>query len=400
MACPPSPSPASWSSLIAPSTRAARDFPKARSCSWTRRAWWTSATLARLISHTERAQSKLVLVGDPEQLGEIEAGGLFRAIADRAEPIHLDEVNRHRHELDRVAVRRIREGEGREALGLYESGERVTVAPNAEARREAMVHDWHEAFEQGEGAVMVAKRNVDVEKLNAMAREVRKQAGQLGADEIEVGDARFAPGDLIITRVNDRSAAIYNRERWRIAEVDAKKGSAVLEGIDQARTVEVGADYLVQTDPHSEAPAIQHAYAVTTYSAQGSTFERAFGSGAASLRPRDWKLLRSQLYVKPRKSHDHLNLLAKINRRVAAHERSVSSFCHATFLGKCGKEGQSKVFVEKGESAPFEMPYLVGPIDLSGILRQSHEHFLRVEEGKPEEELDVAELNEELKRRP
>jgi conjugative relaxase-like TrwC/TraI family protein len=194
-----------------------------------------SATLARVISHAERAQAKLVLVGDPEQLGEIEAGGLFRAVADRAEPIHLDEVIRHRYELDRVAAKRIREGEGREALGLYESGERVTVAPNAEARREAMVRDWHEAFERGEDAVMIAKRNVDVEKLNAMAREVRKQAGKLGADEIEVGEARFAAGDLIITRVNDRSIAIYNRERWRIAEVDAKRGSAVLEGIDQAR---------------------------------------------------------------------------------------------------------------------------------------------------------------------
>jgi conjugative relaxase-like TrwC/TraI family protein len=235
-----------------------------------------SAMLARLTAHAERAEAKLVLVGDPEQLGEIEAGGLFRAVADRTDPIRLDEVIRHEHELDRVAAKRIREGEGREALGLYQSGERVTVAPNAEARREAMVRDWHEAFERGEDAVMVAKRNADVEKLNATAREVRREAGKLGADQIEVGEARFAAGDRVITRVNDRAADIYNRERWRIAEVDPEKGSAVLEGIDQARRVEVGADYLARTNPHSEAPALEHAYAVTTYSAQGSTFERAF----------------------------------------------------------------------------------------------------------------------------
>jgi ATP-dependent exoDNAse (exonuclease V) alpha subunit len=43
--------------------------------------------LARLIEHAERAEAKLVLVGDHEQLGEIEAGGLFRAVADRSEPI-------------------------------------------------------------------------------------------------------------------------------------------------------------------------------------------------------------------------------------------------------------------------------------------------------------------------
>jgi hypothetical protein len=235
-----------------------------------------SATLARLVSHAEAAEAKLVLVGDPEQLGEIEAGGLFRAIADRTEPVHLDEVIRHEHELDREAAKRIREGEGREALHLYRSSERVTIAADAEARREAMVRDWDESFERGEDAVMIAKRNSEVAKLNAMAREVRKQAGKLGDQEIEVGEARFAAGDHVITRVNDRAADIYNRERWQIAEVDAEQRRVVLQGVDQAKRVEVGAEYLARTNPHSEAPALEHAYAVTTYSAQGATVERAF----------------------------------------------------------------------------------------------------------------------------
>ncbi len=183
---------------------------------------------------------------------------------------------RHEHELDREAAKRIREGEGREALRLYRSEERVTIAPDAEARREAMVRDWHESFERGEDAVMIAKRNVEVQKLNAMAREVRKQAGKLDAEEIEVGEARFAAGDQVITRVNDRTADIYNRERWQLAEVDAEQRRIVLEGIDQAKRVEVGAEYLARTNPHSDAPALEHAYAVTTYSAQGSTVDRAF----------------------------------------------------------------------------------------------------------------------------
>ncbi|HYC81676.1 MAG TPA: MobF family relaxase, partial [Solirubrobacterales bacterium] len=63
-----------------------------------------SASLARLIGHADQAQAKLVLVGDPEQLSEVEAGGVFAAIAKRSEPIHLDEVIRHRHELDREAA--------------------------------------------------------------------------------------------------------------------------------------------------------------------------------------------------------------------------------------------------------------------------------------------------------
>ncbi len=235
-----------------------------------------SARLARLIDHAEQAQAKLVLVGDPEQLGEIEAGGLFRAIAERTDPVHLDEVIRHEHKVDREATKLIRKGEGGDALGLYVSKERVTVAPNSDAMRAAMVADWHEAYERGEDAVMIAKRNRDVERLNATAREIRRQEEKLGAEEIEVGDACFAAGDQVITRVNDRQAEIYNRERWQVAEVDAAQRRVVLDGIDQARRVEVEADYLARTNRYSDAPALEHAYAVTTYSAQGTTADQAF----------------------------------------------------------------------------------------------------------------------------
>ncbi len=131
-----------------------------------------SEDMATLIGHAEAAEAKLVLIGDPQQLGAIEAGGLFSAIADRTDPIVLDEVIRHNHDLDRDAAKRIREGEGREALSLYRSAERVTVAPDAEQRREAMVEDWWRSYSQGEDALMVAKRNAEVERLNATAREV------------------------------------------------------------------------------------------------------------------------------------------------------------------------------------------------------------------------------------
>ena len=272
-----------------------------------------SAILARVVSHAERSEAKLVLIGDPEQLGEIEAGGLFRALADRSESIRLDEVIRHRHELDREAAKRIRDGEGREALDLYRSSERVTIAPDAEARREAMVADWHQSFERGDDAVMIAKRNAEVAKLNAMAREVRKQEGKLGAQEIEVGEARFAAGDRVITRVNERQSDIYNRERWRVAEVDAEQRRVVLEGVDQAKRVELGAEYLARTNPHSEAPALEHAYAVTTYSAQGATVDRAFVMADPSMD-------KQELYVATSRAREQTYLYATPEIQVEREE--------------------------------------------------------------------------------
>ncbi|MGN6259028.1 MAG: MobF family relaxase [Solirubrobacterales bacterium] len=181
-----------------------------------------SRSLARLIDHAQEADAKLVLIGDPAQLGEIEAGGLFAAIAKRTEPVMLDEVIRHRHELEREGAKLIREGQGREALSIYEGAQRVTVSDDPAARREAMVADWWESYSRGEDALMIAKRNAEVAELNAMARARAKAEGRVRGEEIEVGKARFAKGDQIITRINDQRAGIYNRERWRVAEVDAK----------------------------------------------------------------------------------------------------------------------------------------------------------------------------------
>jgi conjugative relaxase-like TrwC/TraI family protein len=176
-----------------------------------------SRSLARLIHHAQAAEAKLVLIGDPEQLGEIEAGGLFAALARRAESVVLDEVIRHRYELEREGAKLIREGQGREALSIYEGAQRVTVSDDPAARRAAMVEDWWQQFKRGKDALMIAKRNAEVGELNAMARGKAKAEGRLRGEEIKVGKARFAKGDRIITRINDRKANIYNRAvgKWR-----------------------------------------------------------------------------------------------------------------------------------------------------------------------------------------
>ena len=50
----------------------------------------------------------------------------------------------------------------------------------------------------------------------------------------------------------------------------------VLDGIDTRGRVCVDAVYLGRVNPYNEAPALEHAYAVTTYSAQGTTVDRAY----------------------------------------------------------------------------------------------------------------------------
>ncbi|MEK6250486.1 MAG: MobF family relaxase [Actinomycetota bacterium] len=253
-----------------------------------------SATLARLIDHTDRAGAKLVLVGDPKQLPELEAGGLFGALADRGDPIYLREVIRHHHELDRDAARRIREGRGAEAFELYRAENRVVVAPDSDARREALVSDWWASFSTGADALMITQRNSEVERLNAMARELLHEHGSLGQAEIEVGGQGFAAGDQVVTRVNAPADGVGNRMRWEVAEVDAERHSVTLDCLDQERRVTLERDYLEQVNPSSGAPALEHGYAANLYIAQGSTVDTAFVCADASMSQADYYVAMSR----------------------------------------------------------------------------------------------------------
>lgn len=235
-----------------------------------------SQSLARLIDHADRAEAKLVLIGDPAQVGEIKAGGLFAAIARRIDPVQLDQVIRHRHELDREAAKLIREGQGSEALDRYTREGRVVVAPDHELRREAIVSDWRQAKQRGEDALMIAKLNSERERLNQRAREAMRAEGRFGAEEIEIGGRRFAVGDEVITRVNDQRAQIFNRERWRVDAVDVENRRLRLAGIDTDRQVGVDSGYLERVNPADGAPALEHGYAVTIYQAQGTTLDSAY----------------------------------------------------------------------------------------------------------------------------
>ncbi|MBS1679263.1 MAG: relaxase domain-containing protein [Actinobacteria bacterium] len=255
-----------------------------------------SATLARLIDHAREAEAKLVLIGDPAQLGEIEAGGLFASIVSRVDPVFLDEVIRHNHDLDREGARRIREAHGAEAVEVYRSEGRVVVSPDPGARREEMVRDWWCSFREGEDALMIVKRNAEVERLNALARQVMKAEGRLGEREIVVGEGRFAVGDQVITRVNDHRAEVHNRERWRVEAIDAE-GHVALAGVDGERRVAVEEAYLARTNPNDGSPALQHAYAATTYQAQGSTVDRAYVMADPSMD-------RQELYVAASRSRE------------------------------------------------------------------------------------------------
>jgi hypothetical protein len=111
--------------------------------------------------------------------------------------------------------------------------------------------------------------------------------------------------------------------------------------------------------------------------------------------------LRQQLTVRPRHPHNHMKLLASVNRRVAKVESSVSPHCQVIFISADDRSsGGSMAFLEHGESVPFRYPSILMGIDLSYVAENFHQSVLDTRAGASDDfALDPDEVNKNLKRR-
>jgi conjugative relaxase-like TrwC/TraI family protein len=230
--------------------------------------------LAALADLVEGCEGKLVLIGDPRQIGAVGPGGLYGHLTNETEPILLTEIRRQRDRLDRYVVELAHEGRGSDALDVLAMRERLVIADTLPEALDAQALDWHRRFAVGEDAVMIARRTRDVAELNERARQLLAADGRLGREVLSVGDHEFAVGDRVVTRVN--TAKVSNRERWDVVGVDRARQQLHLRHLaDSERGATLERRYLDRVTKAGE-PAIQHAYALTTYTTESKTFDSAF----------------------------------------------------------------------------------------------------------------------------
>lgn len=230
----------------------------------------------RLVQHTNEVEAKLVLVGDDRQLPEIDAGGVFRSLADKVGAIELHQVHRQAEAWDREALADLRRGDvGRWADEYRERG-RVVARPNAYDLRNTLVDDWWEAARAPDvDAVMIAHRRADVTDLNALARDRMHRAGRLGEEDLEAGGRAFAVGDRVVTRHNNQRLGVVNGTRGEVVGLDMDQRSATVR-TDKGEERELAARYL-------DEGWLDHAYALTAHTAQGATVDRSFVLGSDGL---------------------------------------------------------------------------------------------------------------------
>jgi conjugative relaxase-like TrwC/TraI family protein len=237
----------------------------------------------QLIELTERYSTKLVLVGDPHQLPEIEAGGLFADLVDTLPAARLVGNRRQRAGWERAALAELRDGDVHTAVASYAKHGRVRIADNGEELNSRLLEDYRSLrATSGPGQVLVvASSRADARRLNRVLRAALVDDGTLGPDELEVavgdnGSTRgYRAGDEVVVTSNDYRRALLNGTRGQVSAVDIYAGTVTVR-LGDGRDVTLGRRYL-------RTGRLAHAYALTAHKAQGMTVEVALLWGSAAL---------------------------------------------------------------------------------------------------------------------
>lgn len=169
--------------------------------------------LPRLLGEVERTGAKAVLVGDPKQLPEIAAGGLFAALTERQPVIELKDNRRQQHEWEIEALRQLRYGDTTRVLDAYLQHDRITVGYDAHHTKTLLLGDWWAANVRGDDAVMLAGRRADVAELNMCGHVRAEAAGYLHGPTLAVGGVAIRAGDKVMMLRNDRRVRVSNGNR-------------------------------------------------------------------------------------------------------------------------------------------------------------------------------------------
>jgi ATP-dependent exoDNAse (exonuclease V) alpha subunit len=222
--------------------------------------------LQRVLDHAESGGAKVVLVGDPCQLPEIDAGGAFAGLASRLDPMSLTANRRQRDLWERDALDELRHGDTDRAFDAYVAHGRVHQRDNASLARELLLDDWWAARATGERPAMVASRLRDVDDLNDRARRRLQDAGVLPQGGLRVGQRLFAVGDEVLALRNDYRVGILNGTLATVRKIDLTHDRLQV-ATDAGRLIHVPFDYLA-------AGHLTHGYAMTIHKVQGATVDR------------------------------------------------------------------------------------------------------------------------------
>jgi conjugative relaxase-like TrwC/TraI family protein len=220
-----------------------------------------------LITAAGRVGAKVVLVGDPAQIGVVNGpGGMLAALAHVGHGVELDQIHRFSQPWERQSSLALRQGRA-DALTAYRTAGRLHPCQDGNAALDGVFAHWTRARADGQDALMLAGTRVDVDALNQRARAAALAAGEITGPVTVAGSRDWQAGDVLRARRNDRRLAVgdghvRNGDRYQVLGPGPQDGLIVEDLSGRGRTV-LPAGYL--------AEYAEYGWASTIDSAQGAT---------------------------------------------------------------------------------------------------------------------------------
>lgn len=223
------------------------------------------------LRRADRAQAKVVLVGDERQLPAIEGASPFYALLKRHGGPELTTIYRQDEDWMKEVVRSFAGGDAASGLATLKAHDALHTARSKEDARRSLVEKWdRDRAPEAHDALVLAGTRRDVAALNELAQARRNSSGELGRSAVEIGDAKLFEGDRVVFNENHRRLGVSNGDFGTLRRV--RSG-----GCRRAPTLQVDIDGRgrIEFTP-DQYSHISLGYAVTSHKAQGATVDRAF----------------------------------------------------------------------------------------------------------------------------
>ena len=239
--------------------------------------------LATLVGAVADARAKLVLVGDPDQLGAVGPGGVFRTLVRDHPGPELETVRRFAHAWEAAASLRLRAGDP-SILAVYERHGRVESGSREEMLDQAF-STWRAARDEGSAVLLMAGDNETADELARRCQADRVAKGEVERASVAIATGAVGIGDEIVTLRNDRR---IRSDRGRASSATATASRSPRVATDGSLTViatpRPRRNASMVLPPSYVAHDVALGYALTIHKAQGATTRRA-SSSSTSRRP-------------------------------------------------------------------------------------------------------------------
>jgi AAA domain/TrwC relaxase len=232
----------------------------------------STSDLVMIGEAARQAGARVIATGDTAQLGAVEAGGMFRLLAQEVPAAQLHEVRRFDAAWEREASVRLRDGD-LAAAAAYDRHGRIRGA-DEETAYERAASLWLADHLRGKDVLRLAGSNAEAAELSRRVQAKLAQMGSVGPPQAALADGNHVGiGDLVRARLNTEVDAagrkLTNRDTLKVTALRGPEAEVQRQRPDGTWTqpFRVPRSYLARN--------AELAYAGNVHVAQGRTVDAA-----------------------------------------------------------------------------------------------------------------------------